>query len=56
MKIIKYISFFICMAITLVITSKVRVKYFISEIQMNNWSFHFDNNISDNIIDKIENL
>lgn len=56
MKIVKYISFLICMAIALMITSEVYVKYFISEIQMNNWSFHFDSNISDDIIDTIENL
>ncbi len=56
MKIIKYISFFICIVITLLITNEIQVKYFISEIQMNNWSFHFDNNISDDIIDIIENL
>lgn len=56
MKIIKYISFLICIVIALLITNEVQVKYFISEIQMNNLSFHFNNDISDNIIDTIENL
>ena len=56
MKIMKYIFFLICMTIALLLTNELQVKYFTSELQMNDWSFHFDNSITDDIVEILEKL
>ena len=44
------------MTIALLLTNELQVKYFTSELQMNDWSFHFDNSITDDIVEILEKL
>lgn len=56
MKLTKIVSFVVCLIIALLITSELRVKYFISEINTNSRSFHLEENTPDNILTVIDEL
>jgi hypothetical protein len=56
MKLTKIVSFVVCLIIALLLTSELRVKYFISEINTNSRSFHLEENTPDNILTVIDEL
>lgn len=56
MKITKCITFIFCLLIGLLLTSEMRVKYFISEMNSNRRSFCLEENTSDDILIIINNL
>ena len=56
MKITKFVTFFLCLIISLILTSECRVKYFISEMNSNCYSFNFSDTATDDILPIVNEL
>ena len=56
MKITKFVTFFLCLVISLILTSECRVKYFISEMNSNCYSFNFSDTATDDILPIVNEL